>query len=109
MICLCDVVILIGFVYMITLHVSTSIKNLLMLVHIHLTYYLYVLFFVMILLIKKANSPLNVKGWSAGVLSLQGPLGKVRFPTDLRGLLSSLQTNAGSYSCAGYSGGELYL
>ena len=66
-------------------------------------------FSFMVLVIKKDDFPLNVKGWSGEVVSLQGHLGKVRFRTTLRGLLSSLRTNAGSYSCAGYFSGELCL
>ena len=44
----------------------------------------------MVLLIKKADFLSVFKGWGDGVLSLEGPLGKVRIPTTLGGLLSSL-------------------
>ena len=107
MICLCDVVILLGFVYMVILHVSTNMRYLLMLVNLHFTSYLYVLFSFMVLFIKNVDFPLHVKQCSGRVCPLRVQLKRVRIPIALRGLLSSLQTNAGF--CADYSTGELCL
>ena len=45
---------------------------------LHLTFILHV-FNLFIFYYEEANLPLYVKGWSGGVLSLIGPLGKVRF------------------------------
>ena len=45
-ICLCDVVMLLGFVYKITLLVFTNNIHLHMLIHLHLTSYLSVLYFI---------------------------------------------------------------
>ena len=59
----------------------------------------------MVLFIKNVDFPLHVKQCSGRVCPLRVQLKRVRIPIALRGLLSSLQTNAGSYSCAGYSGG----